>query len=114
IALSTQTSRCVSITQWVHFAEQFLQPTPAFLRGDKLEGEPRWRVVSNAGAVAVQMFEHPRPQIVGLADVHPQGIEEAVNTRILGCINDERIAVPRIFNVMVIGKWHRVSVLLAA
>jgi hypothetical protein len=57
-----------------------LPTTPVYWR-NKLKREARWLVVGDAGImiIAIKVLEKPRPYIVGVTDVYPQGAKEAVN-----------------------------------
>jgi hypothetical protein len=71
----------LSLADGQQLLNQLLLPTTAVFRANRLKCEAGWLVVSDAGIViiAIKMLEKPRPYVVSLAYVYPQGTEGTVN-----------------------------------
>ncbi len=71
--------RVRSVAERLEFLDQVLVPATAIDGRGKLERKPRGLKTNYARIVASEMLEEPRPQVVSLADINPESVEETVD-----------------------------------
>ena len=99
------------IAQRLEFFEQLIEPAMAVSGRGKLECESRWLKTNYARIVAGEMLEEPLPQVVSLADVNPESVEETIDAGRFGCVFHYAFALKQIAAVASLGKGHRSPVL---
>ena len=84
------------VAQRLEFLNQLRMPVSAFLWRGKLECESRGLKTNYARIVAAQMLEEARAQVVGFADVDPEGVEKTVNAGRFRCVFQDTFALKQI------------------
>jgi hypothetical protein len=98
------------IAQWLEFLDQLLVPATAFRGRGKFERESRWLKTNYARIVAAQVLEEPRPQVVGLAEIDPEGVEEAVHAGGFRRVLQNAFALKEVPAVASLGEGHALPV----
>ena len=81
------------IAQRLEFFEQLIEPAMAVSGRGKLECKSRWLKTNDARIVAAQVLEELRAQVVSLADVDPESVEETVDAGGLGGVLQDAFAL---------------------